>query len=83
VNLEDALGALPFLRLSAEDSGVHRLVRRLQCGDGSWRKEVSIIVASIAHDVWLGSTLTLAGIVGLLTILSVVARRVREETSES
>src|SRR5438034_351621 len=25
---------LPFLRLSAGDSGVHRLARRLPCGDG-------------------------------------------------
>jgi hypothetical protein len=43
------------------------------------RKEVFIIVASIAHDIWLGCTLALATLVGLISILLAVSRRVREQ----
>jgi len=68
--------------LAARDSGVHRLAQGRRGSDGDCRKEVPIIVASIAHDIWLGSTLTLAAIVSLFAILSVVARRIREEAGE-
>jgi hypothetical protein len=39
----------------------------------------STIVASIAHDIWLGSTLALATLVGLLTVVLAVSRRLREQ----
>ena len=41
-----------------------------------------IIVASIAHDIWLASTLALASIVGMLTLLILIARQLREARYE-
>jgi len=37
------------------------------------------IVASIAHDIWLGSTLALASLVGLLAVILAVSRRLQEQ----
>ena len=47
------------------------------------RKEVPIIVASIAHDIWLGSTLAFASLTGMLAVLIVVARQLRGATEPS
>jgi len=63
----------------APGSGVLRLPLRRRPGDGSSQKGGLIIVASIAHDIWLGCTLALATLVGLFTIVLAVSRRVREE----
>jgi hypothetical protein len=67
------------VRFSARRSGVVRLPLRHTGGDGCGRKEVSIIVASIVHDIWLGCTLALASLTGLVAVVLAVSRRFREE----
>jgi hypothetical protein len=71
--------ARPSYGFPAFGSGVLRLPPRLRRGDGCGRKEVPIIVASITHDIWLGSTIALASIVGLLSIVVALSRRFRED----
>jgi len=41
------------------------------------------VVASLSHDIWLASTLALASIIGLLTVIVAVSRRVSDEQERS
>jgi hypothetical protein len=41
-----------------------------------------IILASIVHDIWLGCTLALASLTGLVAVVLAVSRRFREGEQE-